>query len=201
MCASCNFCLSVEDVLNTHAIDRTQFMLQQTHDDLDYKQSLHSCSLCHKKLTEAELILLDDLSQEAFNTSPDEKLSLYYIAGYISSKHREMASNEPANIPESMYVQTLNRGGLQFPCTDLFNLSLLAYVFFIKTPERLCRNRFIKILEDFPQLFHLKLNIQKSALARIANILMKRFANYHATTNEGQDRRKIAKLSSSTNKQ
>lgn len=197
MSAGANFYLTVQDVYNTHHIDRTKFMLKYTEDDsVDYKHSHHACELCEKNLTQSEVQLLDDLPDEIESVSRDEKSSIYYIAGFIAGKHQEFCATAEVNTEYKEFVDTLNRGGLHYPSISLFKLLLLAYVFFTKTPERLCRNRFVKILQTFPAIFHMDITLDKGAAMRITNVFMKRYACNNTADNKGQDKRKVAKLTS-----
>ena len=67
----------------------------------------------------------------------------------------------------------MNRGGLAYHSESLFALNILAYAFFKKTSERLCRNGLTKIIFQFPDIFHLGLLIPMDALQRLSNTLLK----------------------------
>ncbi|GFS20494.1 hypothetical protein ElyMa_003314500 [Elysia marginata] len=106
----------------------------------------------------------------------DEKLAMSYIAGYIAFKHNELAGNPSSNTPDiRIYLEEISRGGLSYPSDKLFTLTSLAYHFMKQSKEPLCRNRLIKVLADFPQMFQLDIAVSQQALQRLVNIFMKRY--------------------------
>ena len=113
------------------------------------------------------------------------------------AKHTSLKGDkcDPAFEDVRDFVATLDRDGLAYPNPEFFSLILYAFLFFTKTNERLCRNRFVKIVQTFPAILHLDVVVEKAALVRLSNIFMKRFAEIHAATRNGQ-KRKFDKLSS-----
>ena len=196
MSAGCNYYISVADVLNTHNKDKAQLMLRHCT-ELDNEIGLHMCSLCNKDVTVEEAAAIDSFPSFIDAIDKDEKMSLFNIGGYIAAKHSRLKGNkaDPAFEDVRDFVATLDRDGLAYPNPEFFSLILYAFLFFTKTNERLCRNRFVKVVQTFPVLFHLELNVEKAALMRLSNIFMKRFAEINAGTRKGQ-KRKIEKLSS-----
>ncbi|GFN85503.1 group XV phospholipase a2 [Plakobranchus ocellatus] len=203
MSAGCNFYLTAQDIFNAHYVDKTKLLLALTDTEtIDYKESQHTCERCQVEPTVAVLQLIDDLNELTPSVAADEKLSIYYIAGYVTSKHEELRGRELEIVPPALtlFLDKVNRGELQHPSIPFYNILLLSYVFFNRTPSKLCRNRFVKIFRDFPAIFHLDIELCPMAAKRIANIFLKRFACKNTTTNQGQTKRKIAKLSSSLTK-
>lgn len=110
--AGCNFFISVEDATHTHNIDRTRLLLS-CETEIDYSKSNHVCDLCNKELTDAEINLVDNLTQDVNSVSLDEKMSLLYIGGYVASKHPSLAG-EASELDSGVanFIDTINRGGL-----------------------------------------------------------------------------------------
>ena len=111
MAAGCKYNITAEDVAHTHAIDKTKLMLNLQALDITYDQSSHRCNQCvNITLTDAELLLMDDLPSKLGNVAPDVKISLFHKGGYIAYKENGLAedSNE---LPEEIrkYTDTLSR--------------------------------------------------------------------------------------------
>ena len=154
----------------------------------------HHCSICKIPLSEAELLIDDGLDLES--VTHDEKLSLFYVAGYVASKCSEFqGSEDDFDTDVTVYLQTLDRGKLTYPSSIFFNFTLLAFLFFTKSPEKFCRTRFVSILKQFPNIFYLDITVKNIPLLALSNIFMKRFCKNHGGKDTGA-KRKIAKLSS-----
>ena len=204
MSAGCNYYITAQDVAHAHAIDTARLLSECVDLDFNYRETVHICDLCDKQLTDAELILLDDLPDKTCELTVDDKMSLFYIGGYVARKQTDQTeehclSGQPEDLSPDIqaFTASLNRGGLISPSTNFFILLLHIFLFFKNTTEVSCRKRFVTIFSDFPSLFHLNMTISKAALRRIVNILMKRFASLSKDNhNTEQKRRKMAKLSS-----
>ena len=205
MASGWNYHITVNDVMTTHSQDKARQMLKLCGQDEEIPRSYvaHSCELCVKDLVEEEVLLLDEMPQYLAEVSADDKLNVFYIAGYVASKNKQLAgSHSDENYEDgfpSDFLETLDRGKLTYPSRPLYDLSLLAFVFFVNTPEKLCRSRFISIITGFPALFHIDLFPGKDSLSRLANIFMKRFAQARsalAVKKGMKSNQKIIKLSS-----
>jgi hypothetical protein len=201
MSAGCNYYITAQDVTHCHAIDRT-ILLLQTEPEIDYSKSEHKCELCDKGLTDSELLLMDDIPSLISTVKPDDKMSLFYIGGYIASKHSQLqlSGESPADMADlAVFTQTLDRGGLRYPCQELFQFLLHAFIFFTQSKERSCRKRLINIFKDFPAVFHINIDMNSVALARVVNILFKRqcsnLRDEDVAASQAK-RRKVTKLSS-----
>ena len=204
MAAGCNFFITTKDVFATHTIDRAKSMLASfSNDEISSIPSSHQCALCSKKLTEEEMLLLDEMP--SMTHTHDDKLALFYVAGYIASKDQRLSASKDSLVDgDSEFIDELNRGGLSYPSTELYKLTSLAALFFFKTPEKLCRVRFINIVMDFLCIFEIDIYVKKDNLTRLCNILMKRFSlnNVQNTVHLGKKKkeknaqRKAAKLQS-----
>lgn len=198
MSAGNNFYITASDVMNTHAIDKAQLMLETQSDNIDFTFSAHVCHLCQKPLTDAELLLLDELTDLIQTIPCDEKMSLFYIGGYICQKHDNPdLQGESSSFPDlNVYTNTLDKGGLKFPSQTLYQLLSLIFAFLKQNKETSCRKRLIKVFSDFPSIFHLDIDVSSAMLSRIVNIILKRICLLHENENTQAKKRKIAKLSS-----
>ena len=172
MSAGCNFYITVKEVFATHNIDRAKLMLN-TFEEYDNVKENHQCDLCEEVLSDREILLLDDLVESVEKIHPDEKLSLFYIAGYVASKHEEVCGSDEEGTFEEVkeFLDILDRGKLSYPTVPFFDFVLLAYVFFSKTPDRLCRTRFVNIIRKFPENFHVDIFfITDEPLQRLSNV-------------------------------
>ena len=128
----------MKDVINTHSLDRAKLLLSLT-DDLDDINDSHQCSLCDIPLTDAEIILLDDMTDTNIfqKIDLDEKMAMIYLGGYIAFKEPESAADLQGDISElptevTDYFQSLNPGKLSCPSLELCEVLLIAFCFFQK---------------------------------------------------------------------
>ena len=115
-------------------IDRTQLMLKNC-EECDNVKEIHRYDLCIIPLTEAEIVLKDDIVSGVDKILPDEKLSLFYIAGYIASKHKEVCGNDDGSFDDvKSPLSTLDRGKLSYPTTHFFLPCTLGICIFFWNP-------------------------------------------------------------------
>ena len=108
----------------------------------------------------------------------DDKLNIFYIAGFVASKNKQL-SGSPSDEDfkdVSDLLEKMDRGKLTYPSRALYDLALLSYLFFLHTPQKLCRNRFVAIVAGFPALDHIDIFPGKDSLSRLTNVFMKRFS-------------------------
>ena len=186
--------------MQTHNKDKAQLMLKNCKDIDTSSTAHHTCDLCSRALSDEECLLLDDIQEYVSLIQQEEKLVLFYLGGYIASKHPSLCGDktDPHFDEVKSYVDVLDRDGLHYPSAGLFELILLAFVFFTKSPNKLCRNRLVDLLLDFPGTFNIDITIEKPALVRLSNILFKRFAQLNKGISKGASKRKSDKLSSSS---
>ena len=200
MASGWNFYITVEDVMATHSLDKAKLMLKYCESIPDGHAS-HQCDLCDNDLCEEEILILDDLPSDIEKLSQDERLNLFYIAGYAAFRNPEFRGNPSDDDfgADSAFLDETNRGGLSYPSKALFEIVMLGYIFFLNTPVKLCRSRFVTIVLGFPAMFHVDIMfIKKDPIVRIANILMKKYSQKMSIKKGKKVRpnQKIIKLSS-----
>ena len=104
-----------------------------TFKEYDNVKESHQCELCDQILSDREILLLDNLVECVEKIHPDEKLSLFYIAGYVASKHEEVCGSDEVFEEVKEFLDILDRGNLSYPTVPFYDFVLLAYVFFSKT--------------------------------------------------------------------
>ena len=195
--AGCNYYISVRDIISTHNIDRAKIILDldKELEVVDPTTATHQCELCDKALTDADLLMLDDIAacdDIAQNiSSTDEKMAMLYAAGYVAHKHPNL-SGDGSDISEDLKVffSELNRGGLDCPSLPFLKLFFIAYCFFTKSTDKFCRTRLTKVLSAFPDMFHISVSPSHHVLQRVSNILFKNYSKRFAQTTDSQ--RKLA---------
>ena len=74
----------------THNIDRAKIVIQNC-ESINYSDATgHSCDKCKKDLTVHELLLLDDIVDHAENINDDIRQSLFFVAGYIAFRIKNL---------------------------------------------------------------------------------------------------------------
>jgi len=170
MAAGGNFFMTTQEVFATHNIDKARFMLQWC-ENFDITDSHHLCELCQKPLTDTEHLLIDDMTHCRHTINHDEKLTLFYIGGYIAFKHHELRGEASDYRDEvSSYLEALNRSELRYPCVTFFDFILSAYIFFRVSKETMGRADILKL---FLKLFDLDITIGDQPLRRLCNIFFK----------------------------
>ena len=185
--AGCNYFVTTKEVFATHSIDKAKMMLGVCEqDDLSDVSDSHLCDLCKEPgVTEQEFELLSDLTDHLEGISNDDDMNLFYAAGYIAFKHKNLRGryNEYEDLDESSaFLTEMDRGKLSYPSEELFLFLRLAFLFFTKSKDKLCRRKLVYIMQELPSFFMLDIFVSEKPLSRIANILFKRFSD-----NIGQD--------------
>ncbi|GFO13683.1 transposable element p transposase [Plakobranchus ocellatus] len=133
--AGCNYFITVREVFITHGLDRAKLLLS-VDADIDNIVDCHQCSLCDAPVNDAELLMLDDMTNSDINNkiSLDEKMAVFYIAGYIAFKHKHLSGNVSDPSPEiKAYFNAMNRKNLSQPseavktCWDCMTLCQKPY--------------------------------------------------------------------------
>ena len=133
MASGWNFFVTVNDIQTTHAQDKAKMMLKLCGDEEVPRGNVpHACDLCKLDLQETECLLLDDMPDHIEHISVDDKINVFYIAGYVASKNSSLSGHPSDEEFEDVraFLEKIDRGGLTYPSRALFELALLAFVFF-----------------------------------------------------------------------
>ena len=104
------------------------------HLDETRTPEIHQESCCISELSIDEWETLDTLFNVLHSVTECERQTLFYIAGYIHKKENMTEHVTDLNIigDDSEFLSLVSRGRLAFPSEELFNFSLLSYIFFQK---------------------------------------------------------------------
>ena len=127
------------------------------------------------------------------------------LGGYIAFKEAKYAANVSLqgnvdHLPEDVtaYLRSVDRGNLSCPSIELLDFLILAHCFFINTKQHMCRVRLASVLGRFADVFHIDIELTKSAVKRVCNVFMKRFAANLSVNDCECHSRKLAKSNSSS---
>ena len=91
MSAGCNYYIAAQDVAHAHDIDTARLLSECVDLDFNYRETVHICDLCDKQLTDAELILLDDLPDKTCELTVDDKMySSISVAMLLVSRQKSI---------------------------------------------------------------------------------------------------------------
>ena len=83
-------------------------------------------------VTEQEFELLSDLTDHLERISNDDDMNLFYAAGYIAFKHKNLRgrySDYEALDESSAFLTEMDRGKLSYPSEELFFFKTCVFVF------------------------------------------------------------------------
>ena len=179
-------------------------LLQALEVDIE-QDKIPSCDNCtHPHITDEEWDVIDNIHDHALAISPEERSSLFYIAGFIRKKEgistldTELSDYiADSNSDDSEFLRLVSRGKLTYPETDLFEHCVLCYAFFTASTRRTCRNLLIFIFETIHAAYG-EGDYTRAINMRLVNTffsgLIKRVNDDHACS-KAVDQRKRQKLS------
>ena len=144
MSAGCNYDITAQDIAHAHAMDTARLLSERVDFDFNYIETVHICELCDKQLTNAEVILLDDLPDKTCELTVDDTPRLFHISSYIAHRQSDehCLSGQPEDLSPDIqaFTTSLNRDGLISPSTDFDTLLLHISVFKKMPPRSLAKN-------------------------------------------------------------
>ena len=157
MSAGCNYYRTAQHVAHTNAIDTARLLNECVDLDFNYRETVHICDLCDKQLPDSKLILLNDLPDNTSELTADDRLSLFYIGGYVAHKqtdeHCLSGRLEDLSPDILVFTASLNRGALISLSKDLYILLLHIFLFFKKYHRCLMQKTLYPNLQRFPITF------------------------------------------------
>ena len=135
-----NFYVAFEQILSSMTLLRIKLFdkLDMPYTD-DHTNEKDEC--CDAPLTEKELEFLDFIPIGLL--SEEEKATLYYISGYVASKHDIGIDAPEKHFKESEFTEKVSRGKLKHPTACLFELSMALFVFYKNEEDNSCSNRLL----------------------------------------------------------
>ena len=215
--SGCNYYISTQNVLQTHAIDRAIWFLRSTP-QCERQTSKHKCPSCSIPFTPEEFQIMKNIHVYIEAVTLDEKMVLYHIGGSIAKKNSALCGDKSDVIVsdsddclDSLYVDNisaftacLDRGGLKYITKDFFRYMLYSYAFFGQLFDTTCRSRIMYILFFMKDICQISIPVTEKDNRRVVNTLFKMYARKQSedivTDKQKGQQRKIAKLTSTSQK-
>ena len=106
----------------------------------------HVCTLCKYKFAEEQCELLDNLPQEENKLVDDEKISLVYIAGYVTRKDLKVSEDTFFYYEKyGSYTQHLDRGGLKHANDLTCQWVIFSHIIFDNVKDHICQKSISEI--------------------------------------------------------
>ncbi|GFO24506.1 hypothetical protein PoB_005101100 [Plakobranchus ocellatus] len=141
--------------------------------------------------------MVDDMTNDDVNSkiSLDEKMAVFYIAGYLAFKHKNLSGNALDASPErKANFNAVNRKNLCQPSEAFFLFMLLAYYYFTHSQEMFCRKCLVQTLPMFFGLICLEVEVP----IRFANILLNNCRKKFSQISNEATRKRVKLISQST---
>lgn len=136
---------------------------------------IHHANCCVSEFSIEEWETLDTLFNDLHRLTECERQTIFYIAGYIHKKEHMTETNCVTDVngsDDSEFLSLVSRGRLTFPSEELFNFSLLSYVFFKKFENR-CKQRIVRIFSVLYECYFFEFLPKDKVISRLGNIFMK----------------------------
>ena len=174
--------ISVQQCIEKLHIKHSSLLLRQNAniESIDVPAG-HHCSSCNYQLSEDAAEVFDNLETLEFSLSDEVKMSLIYIAGYVTRKDTEICDSDLLNCTTfyfqkyGKYTDSIDRGGLNIPLDHACQWSIFCFVLFYTVKENVCRNslkRLFMLVSEF-YLF----GMEERHATTLSNIFLNSFAN------------------------
>ena len=188
--------ITSQQISEKHNIMKTKLLLKldphMFHEKCSYVG--HSCTLCNFKLSEEMLEIIDNLPVEENVIPDDEKLSLVYIAGYVSRKDDDGIEETYFYYEKyGSYSHTLDRGGLKKPNDSICQWVFFSYVIFNSVKTQVCRKSLSGIFDYIASSYSLK--IEDYHCNTLANIFLNNYCKQITPRSGKESAQKVIKLS------
>jgi len=188
--------ITIQQVMEKLAIHKAKILLRDIKNDVfqQSSSSAHLCEKCNFRLNEDMCSVFDNLPELEFSLTDDVKMSLVYIAGYISRHEDEAHEGAYAYYDHyGGYLKEHNRGGLKVPRDCICQWVMFAYIMFHGVANFTCRNSLCKLLELIADFYDL--GVSPSYFSILANILLKNYCNLYSPRSSKEPQQKLLKLS------
>ena len=122
-------------------------------------ESGHQCPACSYVLCEEGSEIFGNLSELEQSISLETKMSLVYIAGYVTRKDKELCENEllaQTNLyyeKSGHFTVSLDRGGLNVPSDCACQWTSFCFIMFNTVKDKVCRRSLCNIIVSSGVLF------------------------------------------------
>lgn len=191
-----NYFISVEQVVNSLAMQRLQLYNKMNIQQSDDDQNINCCN-DELQSNDEDLDLIETSFSEASNLNEEERSSLYYISGYVAFKENIGIRVVDKPVAESEFLQLVSRGKLSHPPEDLFDLSMYYYAFFKSRNKKCCNNIFLQAYELIYEYTNYEFENIQTINRRFCNSFFKAFVKMESdkiTKEKNQKQLKKRKL-------
>ena len=193
--------ITVPQAMEKWAIHKTKILLRGIDGDktvVDHAVSSgHACEKCNFFLNENLCSVFDTLPDLEISLADDVKMSLVYIAGYVSRHENEAHDGVFAYYEHyGSYLNERNHGGLKIPRDCICQWVIFAYILFHEIADLTCRKSLCKVLELISDFYNL--NILPTYPTILANILFKNYCILYTPRSNKEPQQKLLKLSTGT---
>ena len=125
--------------------------------------------------------LIENCFSLASDIEEDERSTLYYTVGYVAFKENlgiDLSKYDPYLSPlptEGEFLLLVSRGKLSHPPSDLFDLCLYYYSFYVSRKQKSCQKNFLKAFEEIYMSTDYEFDNIEKINRRFANCFFKAF--------------------------
>ena len=148
----------------------------------DHVDEGHECSACGYLLDEESAEIFDNLEKMEESIPLATKMSLVYIAGYITRNNPELSEMDMLiqttfyHQKYGNYLNSLDRGQLNIPSDCACQWTLFCYIIFNSVKDKVCRMSLCNIFMAITEFFH-SFNMQKHHGRILSNVLLNNFCS------------------------
>ena len=192
--------ITVQQIIEKVNIKRASLLLSL--EDISDLKGLegHKCDSCDFQLDEEGVEIFDNLSELENSINLDTKMSLVYIAGYVTRKDDALSESDMLEVT-MFYVEKygevlkeLDRGGLKYPTDTACQWTFFCYSIFQSVRNKICRRSLANIFMLIAEHYAMK-HITKKHATILSNILINNFCKAENPKSTKESSLKVLKLS------
>ena len=170
-----NFYISYEQILSSMTLRRIKLFDKL---DMPYSNKHSNDMCCDAPLSDKEVELRDDIPTDQLSETELSTLStLYYMSGYVASKHKIGLGAPEKHFEASEFTQNVSRGLLKHPTAKLFELGMSLFVYYKKVDVNSCSNRLLKAFAIIYESTPCDFDEEEQILRRFINCFAKGYSN------------------------
>ena len=191
--------LTVQQILEKLSINQASLLLKLDVEIEEFSvHSGHQCSSCVYKFSEDSEIF-DGLADLEIFIPEDVKMSLVYIAGYVTRNDDAISEGELLGHTflyyekYGHYTKSLDRGGLKVPTDETCQWAFFCFTMFHAVKNHVCRNSLSKVFGHIAEFYDF--NVTKCHCNILSNIFLNKLCIQTTSRSGKEPAVKILKLS------
>nr|XP_047131967.1 uncharacterized protein LOC124811009 [Hydra vulgaris] len=190
--------LSVQQIIEKFNISKTSLLLSYNINE-STPDAGHSCQFCGFLLDESSAEVFDNLPTLGKSITAQSKMSLVYIAGYVSCKDDLLNENELSTRTMfyfekfGQYLKSVDRGGLKVPFDNTVQWVFFSFVLFNSIKDKVCRTSLCNIFMLISD--HYSFDMERHHGNILSNIFIKNHCKLSTPRSNKEPSLKILKLS------